>query len=275
MIFYLIKKSQAFWKTWKRKVCESEHKLPCVEGCYDEVIITEKFKTYFEKICTNNTSSHNVKMKSLFDAKLSSEMNRMNRFSCLVKDYLFNAETISIAISKLNSGKSPGFDELLTEHLTNAHPVLYVILSQLFCIIMRAGYVPNAFGNGILIPILKDTTKRGIQFIDNFRGITLSPIISKVFEHCIVLLYGDYFRTSHRQFGFKKETGCTQAIYCVRKVVDFYTENDSNVNICWMDISKAFDRLNKYQLFLKLMNRNVPYFLICVLLNWFNKSYSI
>src|SRR5438132_12146302 len=97
---------------------------------------------------------------------------------------------------------------------------------------------------GILIPIQKDTNIKGIQKLDNFRGITLSPIISKVFEHSILFLFGKYLKSNDRQFGFKKNVGCANAIFCVRNVFDNFVENDSTVNMCCLDISKAFDRVN-------------------------------
>jgi len=43
------------------------------------------------------------------------------------------------------------------------------------------GVVPDGFGVGIVIPIVKD--KLGdITNANNYRGITLSPVISKLFE---------------------------------------------------------------------------------------------
>ena len=49
--------------------------------------------------------------------------------------------------------------------------------------------------------------------VDDFRGISISPVISTVFEHCILDRYAKFFVTSDNQFGFKKEHGCSHAIY--------------------------------------------------------------
>jgi len=35
--------SQAFWSTWKHKVCNSSEKLPCIVGCFDNAVTNEKF----------------------------------------------------------------------------------------------------------------------------------------------------------------------------------------------------------------------------------------
>ena len=56
----LQKDSCAFWKTWKRKVCNSKQTIPCVDGSNDESVVTEKFRDYFQNICTVNSVEHDV-----------------------------------------------------------------------------------------------------------------------------------------------------------------------------------------------------------------------
>ena len=92
----------------------------------------------------------------------------------------------------------------------------------------------------------------------DFRGISISPTISKVFEHCILDRYADFLITSDNQFGFKKNSSCSHAIYSMRCVVDYYVKFGSTVNLCAIDISKAFDKMNHYGLFIKLMQKLVP-----------------
>ena len=48
----------------------------------------------------------------------------------------------------------------------------------------------------------------------------------------------------------------------------------STVNLCALDISKAFDRMNHHGLFVKLMRRSVPRNVLCILENWFSKCYT-
>jgi len=62
---------------------------------------------------------------------------------------------------------------------------------------------------------------------------------------------------------------CCNAIFTVRKVVDFFTSNNSTVNICSLDVEKAFDRLDHNRLFCKLIDRNVPLSYIRLLINWY------
>ena len=46
---------------------------------------------------------------------------------------------------------------------------------------------------------------------DDFGGVSISPVISKVFEHCVLDRYGAFFGSSDNQFGFKKNLGCIGA----------------------------------------------------------------
>ena len=48
-----------------------------------------------------------------------------------------------------------------------------------------------------------------------------------------------------------------------------FTNGNSTVYLCALDISKAFDRVNHYALFIKLMNRNVHVALMNILFHWY------
>jgi len=129
-----------------------------------------------------------------------------------------------------------------------------------------AGHVPHEFGLGLAVPIPKEHYSVSSS---NYRCITVSPIISKIFELCLANKLQQYLHVSERQLGFKKKVGCSHAIYAVRKTVDYFVSNDSTVNVCTLDISKAFDRINRYCLLTKLLDRNMPKNYILLLHDWF------
>ena len=118
---------------------------------------------------------------------------------------------------------------------------------------VTCNYVPDSFGLGIIIPILKDSSGCNFKKIEDFRCITISPVISKVFEMVLYKVIGEsYMFSSNHQFGYKKGYGCSHAIYTVRKTIEYFTTNNSTVNFLCNDILRAFDRLNQNKLFLKL-----------------------
>jgi hypothetical protein len=76
------------------------------------------------------------------------------------------------------------------------------------------------------------------------------------------------------QFGFKKDSGCSSAIFILQQVTKYFCSRGSSVYVCAVDASKAFDRINHRLLFEKLRSRNVPVCLSKLLMNWYDKLFS-
>jgi len=127
-------------------------------------------------------------------------------------------------------------------------------------------YVPEAFGCGVIIPIIKD--KRGdYSSLENYRPITLSPVISKLFESLLLNMYSKYMNTDDLQFGFKKSLSCSTAIFVPRQTIDFFYERGSNVYIASLDASKAFDRIRRVNMFSAFIKKSLPKEFINVICN--------
>ena len=131
---------------------------------------------------------------------------------------------------------------------------------------MPYGYVPASFGRSCTIPLPKGTAIFGkAHMVDDFKGISVSTVLSKIFEHCILDRFSSFLTTTDNQFGFKKGLSYSHAIYSIRSVIDEYVAGGSTVNVCALDLSKAFDRINHFASFIKLMNRNTPVNLLTVI----------
>lgn len=131
--------------------------------------------------------------------------------------------------------------------------------------------MPDEFGAGLIVPIIKDKLV-DIADVNNYRGITLSPSISKVFEYCIVDRYCSYFHNSDLQFGFKEKLGCSHAIFSLRQCVEYFVSRGSSVFMAALDAKKAFDRLNHVKLFHRMCDAGIPVCLVKLLLNWYSKN---
>ena len=264
------KNSKCFWKTWKTKVCNKNSSKVLIDGNPTDSEACSEFATFLKTTvspnCSDFDSEKSADYVELF-SRYAGDMFDVNKFN-------FNAELLAFAISKTESGKSPGTDEVTIEHIIHSHPVAYALYAKLFNIMLRFSYVPRDFGQGITIPIPKNSNCRGSHAIDSFRGITLSTTISKLFERCILVLFSDYLNTSQNQFGFKANVGCTRSILTLRKVVEYYNYNGSTVNMCFLDIAKGFDKMNHYVLLIKLMKRRLPKVLVALLQYWFSISYN-
>ena len=124
-----------------------------------------------------------------------------------INRYLMSDIEVVEFIKTLKKGKAPELDNLTVNHLSNAHPIVAQLLTKLFNLMLIYEYVPDSFGRGILIPIPKSDAGRGDAHMDNYRGISLNPIISKLFEKCLLVLFKSFLGTSTMQFGFKPKTG--------------------------------------------------------------------
>ena len=99
-------------------------------------------------------------------------------------------------------------------------------------------------------------------------------MLCKVFEYCFLDRFHTLLLTGDNQFGFKKGIGCTHAIYSCRNIVDHFVNLGSTVNICALDLSKAFDKVNHHALFIKLTRRHIAVKLLTILENLFSCCYS-
>jgi len=67
----------------------------------------------------------------------------------------------------------------MAEHLVFSHPIVYVLLSLLFRFIVVYRFVPDDFGAGLVIPLLKSENVDS-TVSDNYRAITISPCVSSL-----------------------------------------------------------------------------------------------
>ena len=62
------------------------------------------------------------------------------------------------------------------------------------------------------------------------------------------------FTFSDMQFGFRKFSGCSRAIFLFREVIDYFASHGSTVYMAALDARKAFDRVNHVKLFNLLLS---------------------
>ena len=236
----LSKNGQDFWKVWNSKFNSKSGNIAHVGGLTDSNAIANGFTHNFESNCKPFNDNYNAELKVKYDERRANYDG-----GSLEPDYYFvDVELVDRLIVDMKNGRAAGLDGLQCEHLKHSHPIAIVILTRLFRLFLSLGHVPNSFGVSYTVPIPKcDSRTRSLTF-DDFRGISISPVISKLFEKVILKLFSSLFVTSDHQFGFKRNSSCTDAIYCVRNVIEHFISDGSTVNVCTLDLSKAFDRMN-------------------------------
>ena len=113
-------------------------------------------------------------------------------------------EDIEDAVISQKRGKAAGPDGLHIEAFIFGGPRLKVHLSFLFNLFLRHGYVPDAFCQSIVIPLVK--CKSGdLSDANNYRAIALANSVSKILESALFDYIDSYDPVDEYQFGFRKK----------------------------------------------------------------------
>ena len=93
------------------------------------------------------------------------------------------------ATDRLLNRKAPGVDGILVEHIKYGGMILLIHMGVLFQAMLRHSFIPEQFKDSIVVPIMKDRNG-GVSDPDNYRGISLSSVVSKLYERLILVKYG-------------------------------------------------------------------------------------
>jgi len=145
---------------------------------------------------------------------------------------------------------------------------LSILLTMCFNACLSHGFLPPSLIKSVLVPIIKD--KNGdITDRSNYRPIALTSDISKVLEGILLSKLEIYLYTTDYQFGFKPKHSTDMCIYTLKETISYYHKRSSHIFVCFMDASKAFDKINHWILFRKLSERGVPVILVRLLITWY------
>jgi len=259
----LSQNQQRFWKVWNGHFADKNKRSPNINGKVDNFEIAEAFASSFASPAPGNLDRPQAVID--FHARLDGYIGPSFNY-----DSLISAVDISQFIVNLSCNKAPGADLLTAEHLKYCDGVYIKVIHNLFSLIIMHGYVPKLFGCGVTVPLPKSNSRGAQLTVGDFRGITILPVISKLFELALQKCIAPLLKTCDSQFGFKKGHSCAQAVFAARKITDFFVEQGSTVTLCSLDISKAFDSVSHIILFNKLLDRNLPKSIILCLLSWYS-----
>jgi len=136
-----------------------------VDGLCDVKDIADRFASVFQSVCVPNSEQRHQELETDFFRMYSQYVGNDFDVNEITPDYLHDC------IGRLKKGKAPGFDDITSEHIIYAHPLLALHLSHLFRMVLQYCVVPDGFCKGVVVRLVKNHD--GNQFItDNYRGIT-------------------------------------------------------------------------------------------------------
>ena len=93
---------------------------------------------------------------------------------------------------------------------------------------------------------------------ENYRGITLTSTLSKMFTYLLNQRLGQWCENnnilSEAQFSYKAGYGTTDAIFVLRMLLDM---NRSGIHLAFIDFCKAFDNVNRNVMYAKLISHGI------------------
>ena len=78
------------------------------------------------------------------------------------------------------------------------------------------------------------------------------------------------------QYGFKDGHSTDLCVFVLKEVISFYSNLSSPIYACFIDASKAFDRVNHWILFDKMLKRGIPKIVVRILMTWYTtQAFSV
>ena len=157
-------------------------------------------------------------------------------------------------IHSLKKHKMDVSNSFNSDSLLNAPDILSFVLSKVFKCWLYHGKITRSILVCAFIPLLKSSLKDPAS-TDSYRAIAGSSLILKVFEKCILKVWGENLGSDSLQFGFKKRCSTTTATWLVQEVLQHYVRKGSKPIAVVLDCSRAFDLARFDKLFGRLLER--------------------
>lgn len=225
----------------------------------------DSLKKNFEKLFTEKLINNEI-----HDVFVREKLDQLND-SQITDDYTIDKKIIEKILKNFNNGKSSGNAGVQAEMFKyGSTPVLVNIIKVIIEKIINLNIMPFFFNVGIIKPIVKDTSKDNND-AKNLRPITVSDCIANIYEKVIIYEIEKTHTNDDKQFGFKKNSSCSHAIFTLKETIHFNLKNKKKVYVCAIDASKAFDKVNRNFLWYKMINKTRP-IILRTLIKYYKES---
>ena len=167
----------------------------------------------------------------------------------------FTEREVEVAVRKLNNGKTPGHDNVTSEHIKHAGGGLIILLCLVLNACIQTEYIPRNFRRGVQVPLYKGKNTCPLN-TDNYRGITLLSTFNKLFEALLWERIQTWWFTEHvtsvLQGAARKGFSCVHSALTLQETIAKQHEGGKKVFVAYYDVSKAFDSVWTDGLFFQL-----------------------
>ena len=166
-------------------------------------------------------------------------------------DIKIKISTISDIISKLKNKKATGHTGIANEMYKHGGKPLAIVVCTIITKIVNLSYSPQNLNIGLTFPIIKDSKKSNSD-INNTRPLTISDTIAIIFEKYLLEIIDEIWEDEELQFGFRRNCSTNHAVFMLRETLIYQKNRNKRSYLCFMDFSKAFDKVVRAILLHKL-----------------------
>ncbi|BHF83864.1 hypothetical protein SprV_0902701200 [Sparganum proliferum] len=180
-------------------------------------------------------------------------------------------EEIVDAIRKLRNNKAAGEDGIPAEIFKSCVETLAPWLHEVIERAWRDEVVPDDWGLGILVPILKKGDKTRCE---NYRDICLIDVAAKIFAIVLLRRFQTVCdsRTGPNQAGFRAGRGCADQIFTLRRILEFRHSYQQPTAVCFVDFAAAFDSVHRESLWRIMALDGVPAKIIAMIKAYYRST---
>ena len=177
-----------------------------------------------------------------------------------IKDVLDNTpsvDDVTKAVNQMNSGKAPGLDGISAELLKSGGPRLIELLHEVYVSAWAEG-ASQDWRDVLFISLFKKGLK---DLCDNYRGISLLSIVGKVFARILLNRLDEHVTAvilPESQCGFRSECSTIDMVFSARQLQEKCIEQNLDLYQCFIDLTKAFDTVNRDLLWKILLKLGCP-----------------
>ena len=206
--------------------------------------ICNEWRTYFKELYTPKAMEHyDDQFKDYVDESVTDMLQKSYNESASVMSVTISESEVYASIKSLKNGKAPGWDAIVAEHLKHGGQSVIACLTKLFNAMITIEHIPKALKVGIIIPIPKGDKDPTI--LNNNRGITLLPVIAKVFEKVLLERHlqwaGNKNIIDQLQGASQDRCSSLHTSLLLRETIAYNNECNSTVYVALLDMAKAFD----------------------------------
>ena len=241
-----------FWREINKIKLRNKTTTNVMDGVIGHVDITHVFKDKYQQLYNEFHNDQPV----ILD-KISADIgNKCEKSRCNLLTHNISQEDVQKTIKELKKNKYEPIYEISSNNFKNGTDNLNFVLSRIFNSILIHGCSNDKINKSKIISIIKNKRKSASNS-DNYRGISLSTIMSKMLEILILNKVEKLVVCNDFQFGFRKDHSTSLCVSAFQQTVKYYLNGNSSVFCVFLDASKAFDRINHNKLFTTLLQTNI------------------